>query len=258
MNISEFAKPVTAKALNESLAKRFGKKIKLENFSLTQLQDARNKLRTQLSQIEMNESFSAVSSSENYHKNKLFLDVLNAEISERGDIDDEPLEETTLREGAEDQAEIVMAAKDMVDRVTNWMEDTAEMQTESMLELGDKIRDEHGVDQSETFINTVKPALGELFSSLETTRDALTAGVAILTGEGAPQTMGDELPDDDMDMDPVDSDMEADAPVDDMDDEFAAADASAGGDAPEDRSKRETIELSKRLGLLLADSKKKG
>ena len=55
MNISEFAKPVTAKALNESLAKRFGKKIKLENFSLTQLHDARNKLRTQLSQIEMND-----------------------------------------------------------------------------------------------------------------------------------------------------------------------------------------------------------
>ena len=33
MNISEFAKPVTSKALNESLAKRFGKKIKLENFN---------------------------------------------------------------------------------------------------------------------------------------------------------------------------------------------------------------------------------
>ena len=60
MNISEFAKPVTSKALNESLAKRFGKKIKLENFSLAQLQDARNKLRTQLSQIEMNENFNSV------------------------------------------------------------------------------------------------------------------------------------------------------------------------------------------------------
>ena len=158
MNISEFAKPVTSKALNESLAKRFGKKIKLENFSLTQLQDARNKLRTQLSQIEMNENFNSVVSSENYQKNKLFLDVLNAEISERGDIEETSLEETQVNEGAEDQAEIVMAAKDMVDRVTNWMEDTAEMQTESMLELADAIRDEMGVDQSQAFVGGIKPA----------------------------------------------------------------------------------------------------
>ena len=160
-------------------------------------------------------------------------------------------------EGAEEEATLVMAAKDMVDRITGWMEDTAEMQTESMLELGDKIRDEMGVDQSETFINTVKPALGSLFTSLESTRDSLTSGVAILTGEGAPSTMGDEVPaDDDMAMEPtVDADMEADAP--EGDDEFAAADASVGGDEPDDRGKRESVELSKRLGLLLADSKKK-
>jgi hypothetical protein len=162
-----------------------------------------------------------------------------------------------IKEGAEEQATLVMAAKDMVDRITGWMEDTAEMQTESMLELGDKIRDEMGIDQSETFINTVKPALGSLFTSLESTRDSLTSGVAILTGEGAPDTMGDEVPaDDDMDMEPtVDADMEADAP--EGDDEFAAADASAGGDEADDRGKRESIQLSKRLGLLLADSKKK-
>ena len=32
----------------------------------------------------------------------------------------------------------------MVNRVTGWKEDTAEMQAESMLELGDAIRDEMG------------------------------------------------------------------------------------------------------------------
>jgi len=53
----------------------------------------------------------------------------------------------------------------------------------------------------------------------------------------------------------VDADAEADAP--EGDDEFAAADASTGGDESDDRGKRESIELSKRLGLLLADSKKK-
>ena len=85
MNIRESSKPITAKSLNESLAKKFGKKIALEKFTLEQLQDVRNRLRTTLSQVETNESFQAVQS-EAYQKNKLFLDVLNAEITERENI----------------------------------------------------------------------------------------------------------------------------------------------------------------------------
>ncbi len=71
MNIREISKPITAKALNESLAKRFGKKINLEAFTLEQLEDARNKLRTKLSQFETNESFDSVNTSDTYQKNKL-------------------------------------------------------------------------------------------------------------------------------------------------------------------------------------------
>jgi len=94
MNIREFGKPVTSKSLNESLASRFGKKIDLNSFTLEQLQDARNKLRTKLSQVETMESFNKVQN-ETYQKSKLMLDVLNAAISERGDIDEESIEESS-------------------------------------------------------------------------------------------------------------------------------------------------------------------
>lgn len=258
MNISEFAKPVTAKSLNESLAKRFGQRIKLENFSLAQLQDARNKLRTRLSQVEMAESFNTVIESESYQKSKLFLDVLNAEIAERGDIEEEALEETKIvREGAEDQAEIVMAAKDMVDRVTNWMEDTAEMQTESMLELADAIRDEMGADQSAQFVEAVKPALEALYGSMEQAREALSMGVGMLTGEGSvPAAMGAEEP-----MPPVDDEMAADAdmePTVDMD--AGAGDAAApaaGGAEPAGRPTRESVDPRRLATKLASGSKKK-
>ena len=198
MNIHEISKPVTSASLNESLAKKFGQKINIAKFTLEQLQDARNRIRTKLSQVETNESFDSVHTNESYQKSKLFLDVLNAAISEQSDVQEgskpdfldvdkdgdkkEPMKKaikdkkkgnkpkkgvnpfekkktdegkdiignyfTNLLEGAEDHAELVMASKDMVDRLTGWMEDTAEMQSESMLELADAIRDEMGSEKS--------------------------------------------------------------------------------------------------------------
>jgi len=242
MNLREFTK-VTAKKLNESLAQKFGASINIEEFTTEQLMDARNKVRTKVFNVETTESFDAVQK-EAYAKNKLFLDVLNAALEEREDhiVDalDEAVQEVT--EGAEDAAEIVMAAKDMVDRVTGWMEDTAEMQTESMLELADAIRDEMGSEQSESFVNAVKPALESLYAAMETTRDSLTGGVGMLTGEGeAPEAMGAE---DDMDMEPtVDTDMDMEEPAGD---DFEADAAAAGGEEEAGREQRESVERSKK------------
>jgi len=307
MKLNDLKKPLTANALNESLAKTFGTRIALDKFTVEQLEDARNKLRTQLSQVETSEKFESVHSSDTYQKAKMFLDVINQEMLEREtqvdeakpdflDIDKdgdkkEPMKKAAkekgdskdsdskglsakqkklpaglqkaiagkkkTNEGAEEAATLVMAAKDMVDRVTGWMEDTAEMQTESMLELGDKIRDEMGSEASEQFIGTVKPALEQLYTTFETTREALSGGVAIVTGEGAPETMGTdvEAPAEEPAMEPtVDQEADAEAPVDD---EFGASEPATGGEEPADRGKRESVLRSRRLAQLLTDSKKK-
>ena len=240
MNIREFTKPVTASKLNESLAQRFGQKIDLDRFTTEQLQDVRNRLRTKLSQVQTTESFDSVQTEE-YQKNKLFLDVLNAAISERDDVSvaiDEAIEH--LNEGEEDKAELVMAAKDMVDRVTGWMEDTAEMQTESMLELADAIRDEMGSAAAEQFTSTVKPALETLYQTMEATRATLTQGVTMLTGEAEPvEPMGAEP-----EMEPT---VDAEAEVDlDTGDEFAAAEPAAGGEEETGRAKRESVSNNKK------------
>jgi hypothetical protein len=156
-----------------------------------------------------------------------------------------------VKEGAEDQAQLVMASKDMVDKITGWMEDTASMMSEGMLELTDAIRDELGSDKSEAFENQIKPALESLYSTLETTRDSLTGGVAIVTGEQAPTQMGAE------------PEVPAEEPASDDDmpdqaDDFSASEPATGGEEPADRGKRESIaRLSSRLAEVLSSSKKK-
>ena len=247
MNIREFTKPVTAKRLNESLAQKFGARIDIDQFTTEQLQDARNRIRTQLSQVETTESFDKVQN-ETYQKNKMFLDVLNAAIGERGSIA-EAIDDAiaNVNEGKEDEAEIVVAAKDMVNKITSWMEDTAQMQTESMLELSDAIRDELGVEKSQEFVGMIKPVLETLYQTLETTRETLTGSVGLLTGEGqasmpmgSDDAMGDDMSGD-MDMAGAEDGVESEFDLTGGD-EFGAAAPAAGGEENMGRAKRESIQ----------------
>ena len=253
MNLKEITKPLTAKKLNETLASKFGARINIDSFTTEQLLDARNKLRTKVFNVETTESFDGVHK-EDYQKNKLFLDVLNAAIAERDDQIVDSIDEAIrkVNEGAEDEAELVMAAKDMVERITGWMEDTAEMQTESMLELADAIRDEMGAEKAEQFSGSVKGALEQLYTTLESVRKTLTQGVGMLTGEGEmqePMGADDEMGGLDTDMEPGDDDMDLGGD-DDMDlggdDDFGADAAAAGAEEPMGRERRESVQRSKK------------
>jgi bacterioferritin (cytochrome b1) len=296
MRITEFKTEITATALNESAAKQFGQKLNLESFTLEQLEDARNKLRTKIYQFENSANFSAVNESESHAKNRMFLDVLNHAIDERAtapgvmeftdmerlvlgkvdegviDFDSLPDElqakikhvhetrlaaEQMLAEGEEEKAEFIMSARDMVDRITGWMEDTANMQAENMLKLVDAIRDELGNDLAMEFESIIKPSLATVYTALESSRTQLNLGVMLLTGEGEGSEMmgsepamgGDDMGGEDMGGDDMGS--EEATP-----DDFAASAPSAGGEEAAGRATRESVEYGRRLATLLAPKKK--
>lgn len=159
------------------------------------------------------------------------------------------LSERTLLEGEEEKAALIMSSRDMVDRVTGWLEDVSSMKAESMLELVDSIRDEMGNDIAQQFNDAVKPALEELYKSLETHRTTLAQAVSILTGEEGPAgspaapAMGAEMP-------------ATMAAPEEGGDEFAASEPATGGEEAAGRAKRESIEYSRRLGTILSSKKK--
>jgi len=334
MQIRDLSKPITSKALNESLAKKFGYKLNLEQFSDVQLEDARNKLRTKLSQFEVNESYDSLHESPDYQKTRMFLDTINQEIMEREDgkceechkdpcecVDESVDEKASMKadlhkkvkaskmkekamehsvpeswinsalarielgesdeaelsaelttrydlsedaanyivylaEGEEQKAEIIMATKDMVDRITGWLEDVAAMKAEQLLELLDSIRETSGSDVAQQYQDQVKPALEAIYTALETSRQGLQGALAIVSGGEAPATMGAPAAGA-MGAEPA---MGAPAP-DAMGGEATpmpgegAPDMGAEAGATAGREKRESVDYSRRLGILLNSKK---
>jgi hypothetical protein len=161
------------------------------------------------------------------------------------------LSERTLTEGEEEKAALIMSARDMVDKVTGWLEDVSSMKAEAMLDLVDSIRDELGSDVAEQFSGTVKPVLDDLYNSLEGHRTTLAQAVSILTGEEGPAGAAAPGPE-------LGGEMPATMAEPGMEggDEFAASEPATGGEEPAGRMKRESVQYSRKLGQILSSKKK--
>jgi hypothetical protein len=345
--------------LNESLQRVFGKKINLENFSLEQLEDARNKLRTQISQVRSSSNFNETVDNDTYHQAQFMLDAIVAEITDReefvadagsahvevnegffdemmeaverireehgpdldrdefgeifrdmildahgpeaaeeamddmdfvwsqytdpeqdwdDDSDDsyalasagrgsdedygefpESIQGEDMRkvtEGEIQQAQSIVSAKTMVDRVGRWIEELSGMENDSLLQLGDQIRDEMGQEQAKSFIEAVAPAIQQALENLKQTRETLSTGVRILTGEEQPAEMlgGEPEMGGEEELGAAEPDMMNQEPAaeEPVGDEFAAADAAAGGAEAAGREQRESIQYQNRLLKVLA------
>jgi hypothetical protein len=163
---------------------------------------------------------------------------------------------TKLTEGEVQQASAIVTAKTMVDRVSRWIEELSGMENDTLLQLGDSIRDEMGQEQAKNFISACAPAIQQALENLKTTRETLATGVRQLTGEeqgaemlgGEPEAMGGEEEIGAAEPDMMNTGDEEGAPAD----EFAAAEPAAGGLGDAGREQRESINRSNNLLKVLA------
>ena len=269
MKATDLTKNITTEGLLAQFESRFGQTMNLQGLAVEQLEDMANMVRTKIHEITNNQHFGQELKDDNYHKHQMMLDILNQAVKEAQGINtmispqqqaiakkiqtvpglkpqdkDQIIgamvqKETAVKEGIENQSELILASKDMMDKVTAFLEDLAKMKTESMLELSDRIRDEMGADKADAFIQKVKPALESAEQTLTSTRTELDQAVRILTGEEIAATEPVGSLDEPLDTtgDELDS---LNAPASD---EFAATDANAGGTEPEGRQKRESREV---------------
>jgi hypothetical protein len=130
-----------------------------------------------------------------------------------------------MMESAEvEQAQVVLAAQDMVDQVQKMIEQMTDLRVKELPALVDGIRAEMGTDQAGSFNDSANAALEGLLAGLESAKGELQGAVGIVTGEEM-SVPGEEMPAPEMDVEmPADDMAEPEMPELDVEEPEDAGD----------------------------------
>jgi hypothetical protein len=89
-----------------------------------------------------------------------------------------------LSEGEVQQAQVVLAAQDMVDKMQDMIEESTEMQFKELPALVDSIKNQIGQEQAAQFNNDAQSALSGLVQNLQASKQQLEQALGVVTGQG--------------------------------------------------------------------------
>lgn len=88
-----------------------------------------------------------------------------------------------VKESELQQAQVVLAAQDMIDRVQGMIEDISEMQFKDLPALTDSIKNDMGTEQANQFQTSASAALAQLLESMQQGKTQLETAQGVLTGQ---------------------------------------------------------------------------
>lgn len=218
MKLSEMASK-SPKKINKLMESRFGFSINFDQLTVEKAERLSETIEANLNKIRHSTELHSA------ERNPRYMELLTVREGLAAWLEQSRRQ---LNEGEVGNAEVLLAAKDMVDSIQDTIEKVGKMQNEQLPQLLDSIRDQIGSEQAEQFKQAVGASLETLMQNLQAAREGVDGGVGILTGQ-APQPMdlggepdmgadlGAELPPSDLDMEEPESDG------------FAATDAAVGG-----------------------------
>jgi uncharacterized protein YpiB (UPF0302 family) len=220
MKLSEMA-VTSSKKINKVMESRFGFALDFNKMSVEKAEQLGETISQNLNKIRHSVDFHTA------ERNPRYMELLTVQESLAAWLQENRRQ---INEGEVGNAEVLLAAKDMVDSVQDAIEKVGKMQNEQLPQLLDSIRDQIGSEQAEGFKNAVGETLSTLMDNLKQARDGVDNGVRILSGEQVDNPMA--MPGDDLGA-PVDGGTAAPAPMSDLDqddsDGFAATDPATGG-----------------------------
>jgi hypothetical protein len=212
----------SAKKINKVLESRFGFAINYDSLTVEKAEKLSETITANLDKIRHTTNLHTAEKNPRYMELLTVKEGLNRWLQERAIPQTEEVE--VITEGEVGNAEVLLAAKDMVDSIQDAIEKCGKMQNEQLPQLLDSIRDQIGSEQAEGFKNAVGGTLEQLMPALQTARDGVDNGVKILTGEQTDNPMA--MPGDEAEVDLTGQESELDQ---DETDGFAATDAATGG-----------------------------
>ena len=211
----------SSRKINKLMESRFGFQINFSNLTVAKAEKLSETISANLNKIRHSTDLHTA------ERNPRYMELLTVQEGLTTWLEEH---RTQLNEGEVANAEVLLAAKDMVDSVQDAIEKVGKMQNEQLPQLLDSIRDQIGSEQAEGFKNAVGTTLDTLMTNLQTAREGVDNGVRILSGEAVDQPMA--MPGDQADLSGGDAGLPP-APGSDLDadetDGFAATDAAVGG-----------------------------
>ena len=148
----------------------------------------------------------------------------------------EAMSNKPIMESELDQAEVLLAAKQMADDLQKMAENLASMQVEELMSITNAMKEEVGVAEAETFSQSAEMAIGQALEAVKKANDDVSNAVLVAQGQA---------PESDMSMEPApEAPMDMDAPAEEpAGDDFEGADAaSAETDADGREMKEESVD----------------
>ncbi len=220
MKLAEMSTKSTRK-INKLMESRFGFAINFSNLTVEKAERLSETISANLDKIRHSVDLHTAEKNPRYMELLTVQEGLNTWLEEN---------RQTLVEGEVGNAEVLLAAKNMVDSIQDAIEKVGKMQNEQLPELLDSIRDQIGSEQADGFKNAVGSTLDTLMGNLQSAREGVDGGVRILTGEQLDNPMA--MPGDQADLSGSDTELPP-APGSDLDqdetDGFGATDAAVGG-----------------------------
>ena len=149
----------------------------------------------------------------------------------------EAMSNKPVMESELDQAEVLLAAKQMADDLQKMAENLASMQVEELMSITNAMKEEVGVAEADAFSQSAEVAIGQALDAVKKANDDVNNAVLVAQGQ-APETDMSMEPAPEAPMDPIDEPAEEPAG-----DDFEGVDAaSAESDAEGREMKEESID----------------
>ena len=145
------------------------------------------------------------------------------------------MENTPVMENELDQAEVLLAAKNMADDLQKMAENLASMQVEELMSITNAMKEEVGTAEADAFNTSAEAAIGAALEAVKSANAQVADAVLVAQGQAPESDMGM----DDTSMDAGLDDIEGDIEVEPEMDDFEGADAAS---AETDDSGREMKE----------------